>query len=221
MEQPPELPAWLRDHRTELTTYAELLGTVGVGLGLLGPREIDRIWSRHILNCAVVADPALDLIGPNLQVADVGSGAGLPGLVWAICRPDLRVILIEPLLRRAQFLTSTVEQLVHRDPSFAERVQVVRVRAEDVGRREGWHAVDVVTARAVAPLDRLLDWTAPLLRQGGRLIALKGQSAAQEVMSAKAHAERLGMADLEVVIVGEGVVTPPTTVIRGVRIHVR
>lgn len=219
VEPSPHLPDWLTPHALTLSVYAESLATVGVELGLLGPREVDRVWSRHILNCAVVADPSADLVQSAAHVADVGSGAGLPGLVWAIARPDLQVILIEPLLRRADYLAAVLRRLTEVDATIAGRVTVLRTRAEDLTRDTSWQPVDVVTARAVAPMDRLLGWTAPLLRQGGRLIALKGQTAANEVEQSRDQARRLGMGELAVLSVGAGVVDPPTTVIWGVRIN--
>ena len=195
-----------------LTAYVDLLATDGVDHGLIGPREVPRLWTRHILNCAVVAEPALDLVPTGSRVADVGSGAGLPGLVWALVRPDLHVVLVEPLLRRANFLTGAIEQL-----GIAARVQVVRGRAEDVVRSADWVPADVVTARAVAPLDRLLTWTIPLVRAGGRLVALKGSSAGEEIVAAAAVAASLSVRDLRVELCGTGVVDPPTTVVVGIR----
>ncbi|MFM8351619.1 MAG: 16S rRNA (guanine(527)-N(7))-methyltransferase RsmG [Actinomycetales bacterium] len=218
MEPTPELPQWLAPQAATLRVYAGSLATVGVELGLLGPREVDRIWTRHILNCAVVADPVVDLVRVGDQVADVGSGAGLPGLVWAIARPDINVTLIEPLLRRADYLATVLTQLVQADATITERVQVLRTRAEDLVRETPWQPFDLVTARAVAPMNRLLGWTAPLLREGGRLVALKGQSAATEVEQSREQAHLFGMGDLNVLTVGTGVVEPPTTVIMGVRI---
>lgn len=160
--------------RPGLTRYAELLTGPGTERGLLGPREGDRIWDRHILNCAVVAEPERGFVPLGASVADVGSGAGLPGLVWALVRPDISVVLIESLLRRATFLTECVHEL-----QLGDRVQVVRARAEDAsGRGSG---VDVATSRAVAPLGKLAQWSAPLLGQGGVLVAIKGESAAEEV----------------------------------------
>ena len=206
------LPPWMAAGADGLTAYVDLLATDGVDHGLIGPREVPRLWTRHILNCAVVAEPALDLVPAGSRVADVGSGAGLPGLVWALVRPDLHVVLVEPLLRRANFLSSAIERL-----GVAERVQVVRGRAEDVVRSADWVAADVVTARAVAPLDRLLTWTIPLVRTGGRLVALKGSSAGEEIVAAAAVAESLSMRDLRVELCGAGVVDPPTTVVVGIR----
>jgi 16S rRNA (guanine527-N7)-methyltransferase len=211
-ETPPELPLWLAEHEEGLTAYRDLLATRGVERGLIGPREADRLWQRHILNCAVVVDSATDLVPAGSRVADVGSGAGLPGLVWALCRPDLRVVLVEPLLRRATFLSETVAEL-----GVSDRVQIVRGRAEDVVRGKDWTAVDVVTARAVAPLPKLLGWTVPLLAPGGHLVALKGSSAEEEVASAAADAERLQVSDLMVRTLSAPYLEQPTTVITGRR----
>ncbi|MFL6107376.1 MAG: 16S rRNA (guanine(527)-N(7))-methyltransferase RsmG [Marmoricola sp.] len=140
--------------------------------GLIGPREVPRLWDRHLLNCAVVTDAVPD----GLSVADIGSGAGLPGLVMAIRRPDLEMTLIEPLLRRTTFLTEAVQALE------LENVQVTRARAEEV---HGSALFDVVTSRAVAPLDRLSRWSLPLVRSGGSFLAMKGSSAEQEIVTAK------------------------------------
>jgi len=202
----PALPTWLEPQGDHLRAYAELLATVGVERGLIGPREVPRIWSRHLLNSAVVAAPEYALVDHGARVADVGSGAGLPGLVWALARPDLRVTLIEPLLRRATFLQETVDSL-----GVSERVTVVRARGEEptMGARE----FDVVTARAVAPLAKLLGWTVPLLRPGGRLLALKGQQAQEEIEQAASAIRALSLVDLQVLHVGIPWVDPPTTVV--------
>ena len=182
-------------------TFARLLAGPGVERGLLGPREVDRLWDRHILNCAVVAE----LIPHQATVCDVGSGAGLPGVVLAIARPDLTVILLEPLLRRATFLTECVQEL------GLEQVEVIRGRAEEqVGRI----AVEVVTARAVAPLERLARWSLPLLLPGGELLALKGRSAAAELDAAGPDLARLGASAWSIESIGGTVVQPPTTVVR-------
>jgi 16S rRNA (guanine527-N7)-methyltransferase len=147
------------------------LASTAVEWGLLGPREADRIWNRHILNCAALGS----LITADSSVADVGSGAGLPGIPLALLRPDLRVTLIEPLLRRFTFLDQTVEQL-----GIADRVQIVRSRAEDHHQ-----SYDFVVARAVARLDRLIGWCNPLRAEGGVILALKGASADDEVAAAE------------------------------------
>jgi 16S rRNA (guanine527-N7)-methyltransferase len=181
--------------------YAALLADAGVVRGLIGPREAPRLWERHLLNCAVLAE----LIPDGADVADIGSGAGLPGLVLAVVRPDLRLTLVEPLLRRTTFLEEAVDRL------GLDNVQVVRARAEELhGKRE----FSVVTSRAVAPLDRLLDWSMPLVRQGGCLLAMKGSSAAEEIGSASTHLRRHGAGAVEVLTCGAGVVDPPTSVVR-------
>lgn len=181
--------------------YARILADQGVLKGLIGPREVERLWERHLINCAVVAE----LIPENSTVIDLGSGAGLPGLVLAIVRSDLSVTLLEPLLRRTTFLSACVEEL--RLPN----VEVRRARAEDV---IGDYAADVVTARAVAPLDRLSMWAVPLLRPGGQLLALKGERAAGELEEATPVLHKLGVRTTELLQVGQGKVDPPTTIVR-------
>ena len=158
-----------------LNRYVDILRSTGVEWGLLGPREADRLWDRHILNCAALNE----LIAADRTVADVGSGAGLPGIPLALLRPDLQLTLIEPLLRRSTFLTQTVEEL-----GLGARVQVIRSRAEDHHQ-----TYDVVVARALAPLDRLIGWCNPLRSPDGIILALKGSSAANEVMAAEHRAE--------------------------------
>lgn len=180
--------------------YAELLATDGVVRGLLGPREAPRLWDRHLLNCAVVAE----LIPDGASVMDVGSGAGLPGIVLAIVRPDLDVTLVDSMVRRTDFLAEAVDAL-----DLAARVRVVRARAEE---RPGT-PVDVVTARALAPLDRLAGWCLPLVVPGGRVLALKGESAAEEVAAHRAAVRRLGGAEPIIRCCGEAVLDPPTTVV--------
>ena len=204
------LPQWASAAQSGLEAYASLLATVGVERGLIGPREVPRIWDRHILNCLVVADPELGLVPTASRVADVGSGAGLPGLVWALARPDIEMILVEPLLRRSTFLQEATAAL-----GVASRVQVDRTRAEDARRNDSWQPVDIVTARAVAPLERLLGWTLPLLRPGGRLVALKGSSALDEITAAAQVTTAMGLHDVRVVTCGEAVVDPATSVVVG------
>ena len=203
----PSLPEWMTPAAQGLARYRDLLAGPGTERGLIGPREVDRLWDRHVLNCAVVAEPGLGLIPQGALVADVGSGAGLPGLVWAIVRPDIKVTLVEPLLRRATFLTEAVVDL-----DLAGRVEVERSRAEDLAK-SGWAPVDVVTARAVAALDKLAGWTLPLVKDGGALVALKGASAAEEVAEAKSTLEKLGVSSVDVIACGAGVVDPETTVV--------
>lgn len=156
---------------SRLNRYVDILRSRGVEWGLLGPNEADRLWDRHILNSAALSG----LIAADSVVADVGSGAGLPGIPLALLRPDLRMMLIEPMLRRSSFLAQTVEEL-----QIADRVEVVRSRAEDHHQ-----TYDVVVARALAPLARLIGWCNPLRAPGGVILALKGNSAADEVTSAK------------------------------------
>lgn len=181
--------------------YAALLATEGVVRGLIGPREAPRLWDRHLLNCAVLADE----IPEDATVCDVGSGAGLPGLVLAIVRPDVTVTLVEPLLRRTTFLEEVVEDL------GLDHVEVVRGRADDLhGRR----TFDVVTSRAVAPLERLLGWSMPLVAPTGALVAMKGSSIEQEIADAAALLERLRCAEPDVSRIGVGRIDSPTTVVR-------
>ncbi|WP_433530580.1 16S rRNA (guanine(527)-N(7))-methyltransferase RsmG [Micromonospora sp. CA-263727] len=188
--------------------YAELLATDGVVRGLIGPREAPRIWDRHLLNCAAVGE----LIPPGATVLDVGSGAGLPGLVLAIARPDLTVTLIEPLARRTAFLEVAVDAL-----ALDGAVRVFRGRAEEAAAGPDPVHGDVVTARAVAPLDRLAAWCLPLAAPGGCLLALKGASAAEEITEHAPAVQRLGGGGPVLHRCGEGIVDPPTTVVEIVR----
>jgi 16S rRNA (guanine527-N7)-methyltransferase len=165
--------------------YVELLATAGVERGLIGPREAPRLWDRHILNSLALAQEVPD----GVSVVDLGSGAGLPGLVLAIGRPDLSVTLVEPLQRRTTFLDEVVEDL------GLDRVRVLRGRAESLHGRETF---DVVTARALAPLGRLLAWAMPLVGSGGELLAMKGSSAAAEIKAAAGELRRLGCAAPEI-----------------------
>jgi 16S rRNA (guanine527-N7)-methyltransferase len=211
--QPVELPERLREAAERLfgsrldlaRAYADLLGTDGVIRGLIGPREAPRLWDRHLLNCAAVAE----LISPAATIIDVGSGAGLPGIVLAVARPDISVILVEPLARRTAFLDEAVNLL-----GLSGQVTVERGRAEEfVGR----FSAEVVTARAVAPLDRLATWCLPLTTLGGRLLALKGVTAAEEVAETAAAVARLGGAGAVIRQCGTGLIDPPTTVVEIVR----
>jgi 16S rRNA (guanine527-N7)-methyltransferase len=172
-----------------LEAYAELLAGPATERGLLGPRETPRLWERHLLNCAGLSE----LVEDGQVVLDLGSGAGLPGLVLALQRPDVQLVLVEPLQRRATFLDEAVEQLGLRN------TVVRRARAEELA---GKLEVDVVTARAVAPVDRLAGWALPLLHPGGRLLALKGEQAATELAAAGPVLHRLGAASSAVVEVG-------------------
>lgn len=181
--------------------YAALLADDGVVRGLIGPREAPRLWERHLVNCALLGEA----VPRGVDVCDIGSGAGLPGVVLAIARPDLRVTLVEPLLRRTTFLEEVVDRLE------LSNVEVVRARAEEL---HGTRDFTVVTSRAVAPLGRLLDWSMPLVREGGVLVAMKGATAADEVTSAAKELRRHRAGSVEVLTLGVGLIDPPTTVIR-------
>lgn len=181
--------------------YAALLADAGVMRGLIGPREAPRLWERHLLNCAVLGDA----IPTGVDVCDIGSGAGLPGIALALARPDLRITLVEPLLRRTAFLEEVVDVLA------LTRVEVVRCRAEEL---HGLRDFAVVTSRAVAPLDRLLDWSMPLVRAGGSMIAMKGSRAGEELAEATRPLRRHAAGHATVERYGVGLVDPPTVVIR-------
>ncbi|WP_326753721.1 16S rRNA (guanine(527)-N(7))-methyltransferase RsmG [Streptomyces hirsutus] len=190
------------DRFADAVRYAELLAEAGVQRGLIGPREVPRLWERHLLNCAVLSE----VVPEGVTVCDVGSGAGLPGIPLALVREDLKITLLEPLLRRTTFLTEVVELL------GLDHVTVVRGRAEEV--MGTLPPVHVVTARAVAPLDRLATWGIPLLRPYGEMLALKGDAAEEELKSATVALNKLGAVATSVVHVGEGVVDPMSTVVR-------
>ena len=179
--------------------YAHKLAKDSDELGLLGPRELDKIWSRHILNSAVVAE----LVKPGGLVADVGSGAGLPGIPMAIAAPETDFVLIEPMDRRASWLQEVVDEL------DLQNVEVVRARAEEVKGGQ----FDVVTARAVAALDKLLRLCVPLLKPGGRVIALKGSKAPEEILEAKKLQKKLKIESFEIVVCGEKFLAEPTSVV--------
>jgi 16S rRNA (guanine527-N7)-methyltransferase len=182
--------------------YAELLATDGVTRGLIGPRETSRLWDRHLLNCALVAE----LVPERGELVDIGSGAGLPGIVLAMLRPALHVVLLEPLLRRSVFLEECVSAL------DLPNATVHRARAEE--RAATKIEADVATARAVAPLDRLVGWAAGLLRPGGELLAIKGKSAATELAAAEPVLAQLGVRSAEVLQAGHGRVVSATTIVR-------
>jgi 16S rRNA (guanine527-N7)-methyltransferase len=202
---PPAVARALFDDALPLAeSFAHLLASEATVRGLIGPREVPRLWERHLLNCALVAD----LVPQSATVCDIGSGAGLPGLLLAIRRPDISVSLVEPLLRRTSFLDEAVVDL------GLANVEVVRARAEALPDNRRF---DVVTARAVAPLDRLSAWALPLVRTGGEFLAMKGSSAQAEIAAAAAviragHGVVAGVEEL-----GQGVVETPVRVVRIVK----
>lgn len=208
-EETPEVAGEIFGDRLPLADeYARVLTDQGVLRGLIGPREIPQLWTRHLLNSAVLSE----VIENDATVIDIGSGAGFPGVPLAIARPDLAVTLIDPLLRRTTFLDEIVEAL------SLENVTVVRGRAEEKAVLKKVEPADVVTSRAVAPLERLARWSAPLIRGGGRLVALKGRSAADEIARDWERVLRLGIRDLRVEQCGTMLETP-TTLIVGQRIE--
>lgn len=208
------LAARLFGPRLELARkYAEILVSAGVERGLLGPHEAERLWERHLVNCAIVGE----LVRPGERIVDIGSGAGLPGIPLAIARPDLDVVLLEPLLRRSEFLKEAVTEL-------GLAVEVVRGRAEELWVREQCGERDVAVSRAVAPLDRLTKWSMPLLRPGGRMIAIKGERAPEEVRRHRRVMEASGALDAKVVTCGANALRQPATAVvarRGTRPHRR
>ncbi len=193
------------DAVARLEAYGRLLATEGVVRGLIGPRETPRLWERHLLNCAAPSG----LIGQGETVADIGSGAGLPGLVLALVRPDIRVVLVEPLQRRCDFLTEAVRRF-----GLTARVEIRRGKADAVSPCRA----DVATSRAVAALDELASWSLPHVRVGGRLLALKGRRAAEELEAARPTLERWGAAaDAQVVECGAGWLDEPVLVVSATR----
>jgi 16S rRNA (guanine527-N7)-methyltransferase len=189
------------DSLAKAQRYVELLATDGVTRGLIGPRETSRLWDRHLVNCALVAD----LLPERGELVDIGSGAGLPGIVLAMLRPSLHVVLLEPMLRRSIFLQECVSAL------DLPNATVVRARAD---KAAAGISADVATARAVAPLDRLVGWAAGLLRPGGQLLAIKGQSAEAELEAAAPVLSLLGVQSAEVLRAGHGRVISATTIVR-------
>jgi 16S rRNA (guanine527-N7)-methyltransferase len=204
----PRVEAFLGAAFPAVAGFHILLTEQGVLRGLIGPREVPRLWERHLLNSAAVAQ----YVPTAGRLVDVGSGAGLPGVVLAAMLPDVEVVLLEPMERRTDWLNEVAQTL------GLVNVVVRRGRAEEA---HGQLVADAVTARAVAPMDRLARWTLPLLRQGGVLVALKGRQAAAEVESARQVLRKLGCDSVEVTETGtiEGLET--TTVVRALRDRVR
>ena len=199
---PPDAAVTLFGPATESARcFASLLATHGVERGLIGPREVPRLWERHLLNCGVLAA----LVPGDAAVVDIGSGAGLPGLVIAMLRPQVRMTLLEPMLRRTTFLGECIAAL-----GLGGHVTVCRGRAEDMA---GVIGADVATSRAVAPLGRLAELSAGVVRPGGTILALKGDHAQAELDQAAPVLRRLGIRSAEVLKVGHGIVEPPATVV--------
>lgn len=205
----PDIPSVVAerylDYVDQLKAFAVLLAGPGVERGLIGPREVLRLWERHIVNCAVVADVEEGVIPAESSVIDVGSGAGLPGLVWGITRPDLNVVLLEPMARRVEFLELAVAEL-----GLSSRVIVERGRAES---QNPLLAADVVTARAVAPLSKLAPWLLPLVHPGGQVVAFKGSSAEAEIAESSNAIRRARGADARIKLCGQEWLSEPTTVV--------
>ena len=204
MKAPP-MPASARevfgDAAAKAERYAELLAGPGVERGLIGPNEVPRLWERHLLNSAAVAR----LVPVPCSLVDLGSGAGLPGIVLALLLPDADVTLLEPTLRRTIFLEECVADL------GVGNAKIWRARAEQAA---GTLAADVVTARAVAPLDQLAALALGLLKPGGIVLAVKGAKAKAEVRAASEALRRLGVRDVQVLVAGGGKVDPAATVVR-------
>jgi 16S rRNA (guanine527-N7)-methyltransferase len=198
--EPAAAVAIFGDQIDQARSFAQTLANDSDELGLLGPRELDKLWSRHILNSAVVAE----LVRPGDKVADVGSGAGLPGIPMAIARPDAEFVLIEPMERRSSWMVEVVDDL------GLKNVRILRSRAEDVSEQD----FDIVTARAVAALDKLLKMCVPLLKPGGALIALKGSKAAEEIANSKKLEKKLGIPSFEILVCGEKFLAEPTSVVK-------
>ena len=181
--------------------FTKNLANFGEELGLIGPLELPRLWTRHVLNCAIMAP----LLSADGVVGDVGSGAGLPGLVLAIARPDVELVLIEPMERRVAWLNSQVSEL------GLDNVTVLRKRAEDVLIGAGF---DQVTARAVSAFKTLIPLTVPLVRSGGELVVMKGKGAEAEVEAASRQIKSYRLHNVEILTLGEGVLTEVTRVVR-------
>ncbi|WP_353987069.1 16S rRNA (guanine(527)-N(7))-methyltransferase RsmG [Ruicaihuangia caeni] len=202
LEAEPAAAAKLFGDRIELARqFTHDLATYGEELGLIGPLELPRLWTRHVVNSALVAP----LIWTGARVSDVGSGAGLPGLPLAIARPDARFILIEPMERRVEWLTAEAERL------GLENVTVQRARAEDVVLDA---QVDQATARAVSALSKLIPWTAPMVRDGGQLLFMKGERVQAEIDAAAKAIRKARLSDIEVLLLGEEYDTEVTRVFR-------
>ena len=201
LEAEPEVAAALFGDRIEVArSYTADLARRGEELGLIGPLELPRLWSRHIVNCVLVAP----LLRPG-TTGDVGSGAGLPGLVLAIARPDVHLVLIEPMERRVDWLRSESAEL------GLDNVTVVRARAEEAKLDA---PLDQVTARAVTALAKLIPATARLVRHGGEMIFMKGSRVDAEIAAAQKVIRSHRLSGVEVLVLGEGIAPESTRVFR-------
>lgn len=203
MTTPPAAAEIFGDNLEKAIAYHESLATDGSVRGFIGPREVPRLWDRHILNCGVIGE-AMD---EGISVTDIGSGAGLPGIPLAIARPDLNITLIEPLLKRSVYLNEVKEAL------NLDNVTVIRGRAEEKVVRKQVGLVDIVTSRAVAPLGKLATWSLPLVKIGGRMVAMKGSSVEEEIERDAKEIRKAGGTDIKVYTVGEALLSEPTTLI--------
>ncbi|WP_257159000.1 16S rRNA (guanine(527)-N(7))-methyltransferase RsmG [Corynebacterium cystitidis] len=200
-EPTPEVASLIFGDRLALAeAYHDSLATTATERGFIGPKEVGRLWSRHIMNCAIISE-AFD---EGLRVADIGSGAGLPGIPVAIARPDLSITLIEPLLKRSTYLSEVKNQLE------LDNVTVIRGRAED----QKLEPFDVVTSRAVAPLGKLAGWSLPLVKKGGAMVAMKGASVSDELERDAGVIKKAGGGQATIFTVGDDVLAEPTTLIR-------
>ncbi|MDB4474391.1 16S rRNA (guanine(527)-N(7))-methyltransferase RsmG [Opitutaceae bacterium] len=188
-----------------LTAYGEALASDGVVRGLIGPREVPILWDRHLLNCAAMAEA----VEREARIVDIGTGAGLPGLVLALVRDDIQVVLIDTLQRRCDFLSEMVEQF-----ELQDRVTVVWGRAEEVPPQQA----DIVTSRAVASLKKLIPWCMPHAKVGGRLLAMKGQKAGEELLAARKSLHKWSAAKhAEILTCGAGWIEPPVNLASATR----
>ncbi|GFK20370.1 16S rRNA (guanine(527)-N(7))-methyltransferase RsmG [Corynebacterium glutamicum] len=203
MTTPPAAAEIFGDNLEKAIAYHESLATDGSVRGFIGPREVPRLWDRHILNCGVIGE-AMD---EGISVADIGSGAGLPGIPLAIARPDLNITLIEPLLKRSVYLNEVKEAL------NLDNVTVIRGRAEEKVVRKQVGLVDIATSRAVAPLGKLATWSLPLVKIGGCMVAMKGSSVEEEIERDAKEIRKAGGTDIKVYTVGEALLSEPTTLI--------
>lgn len=205
-EPTPAIASEIFGDRLDLAqAYHDSLATTAAQRGFIGPKEVSRLWSRHILNCAVISEAFEE----GLNIADIGSGAGLPGVPLAIARPDLNITLIEPLLKRSTYLSEIKEEF------SLDNVTVIRGRAEEQPKG----GFDVVTSRAVAPLGKLAGWSLPLVKKGGAMVAMKGSSVSEELERDAEQISRAGGGEGEIFTVGGSALGEPTTLIKIARVR--